>query len=94
MTIYQIRVKGHLEPQRSAWFDGMTITNEENGEATLTGAVCDQAALHGLLLKVQNLNLTLISLTPVEPSIPPDDLTPAPTAEPNWPFASNHYVSD
>jgi hypothetical protein len=74
MAIYQIRVKGHLDLQRSVWFDGMTITNEASGEATLTGPVCDQAALHGLLLKVRTLNLTLISLTSVEPSISPCDV--------------------
>jgi len=61
MTMYTIRVKGHLDQSWSAWFDGMTITNEANGDTVISGHVADQAALHSLLVKVHNLNLTLIS---------------------------------
>ena len=66
MTTYEIRVKGHLDQRWSAWFDGMTITNEANGDAIISGRLVDQAALHSLLIKVYNLNLTLISVLHVE----------------------------
>ena len=68
--IYQIRLKGHLGRQWTDWFDGMTITLENNGDTLLTGPVVDQTALHGLLKKVRDLGLPLISVAPV-PS--PDD---------------------
>jgi hypothetical protein len=60
--LYEIRIKGHLGPEWSAWFDGLTITNEPNGEAALAGPVVDQAALHGLLAKVRDLGLPLLSV--------------------------------
>ena len=66
MMIYKIRVKGHLNQHWSAWFDGMTITNEANGDAIISGSPVDQAALHSLLIKVYNLNLALISVLHVE----------------------------
>jgi hypothetical protein len=66
-TIYQIRIKGHLDSQWTDWFEGLTITPEENGETLLTGPVIDQAALHGLLKKVRDLGLPLVSVCPVEP---------------------------
>ena len=66
MPVYEIRVKGHLDQRWSAWFDGMTITNEANGDAIISGRLVDQAALHSLLIKVYNLNLTLISVLHVE----------------------------
>jgi hypothetical protein len=66
MTVYTIRVKGHLDQSWSAWFDGMTITNEANGDTVISGPVADQAALHSLLVKVHNLNLTLISVLRIE----------------------------
>jgi len=66
MTMYTIRVKGHLDQSWSAWFDGMTITNEANGDTVISGHVADQAALHSLLVKVHNLNLTLISVLRIE----------------------------
>ena len=65
MSVYEIRVKGHLDPRWSEWFDGLQITNEPNGEALLSGHVPDQAALHGVLAKVRDLNLQLISVTSV-----------------------------
>lgn len=61
--IYQIKVKGHLDRRWTEWFGGMTITLEDNGETLLTGPVVDQAALHGLLRKVRDLGLPLISVT-------------------------------
>jgi hypothetical protein len=59
-TLYRLRVKGHLRPEWAEWFDGMTITQETNGETTLSGLVADQAALHGLLVKVRDLGLMLL----------------------------------
>ena len=66
MMLYEIRVKGHLDQHWSAWFDGMTITNEANGDGIISGPLVDQAALHSLLIKVYNLNLTLLSVLHVE----------------------------
>jgi hypothetical protein len=63
--LYEIRVRGHLGERWSEWFDGMRITNEENGEAVLAGPVADQAALHGLLVKVRDLGLPLLAVTRV-----------------------------
>ncbi len=60
--IYQIRIKGHLSPQWTDWFGGMTITLEDNGDTLLTGPVVDQAALHGLLRKVRDLGMPLLSV--------------------------------
>jgi hypothetical protein len=65
--IYEIRIKGHLDDRWAAWFEGLTITLEDNGDTLLTGPVIDQAALHGLLKKVRDLGLPLVSVCPVEP---------------------------
>ncbi len=67
MSVYNIRVEGHLDGAWSDWFDGLQITNSENGVAVLSGEIVDQAALHGVLNKVRNLNLPLISVTSVDP---------------------------
>ena len=64
-TIYQIRVAGHLDPTWSAWFDGLSIIHQPNGETLLFGPIVDQAALHGVLRKVSDLGLTLIAVTRV-----------------------------
>ena len=66
--VYQIRIKGHLGQQWTEWFEGMTITLEEDGDTLITGRVVDQAALHGLLKKVRDLGMPLISVDPVKPS--------------------------
>jgi hypothetical protein len=73
-TIYQIRIKGHLGRQWTDWFGGVTITLEEDGDTLLTGPVADQAALHGLLKKVRDLGIPLVSVIRVEPgqADPPD----------------------
>jgi hypothetical protein len=63
-THYEIRVKGHLSLRWSEWFDGMAIRHEPNGETTLYGPVADQAALFGVLIKIHNLNLPLVSVNP------------------------------
>lgn len=65
-TVYQIRLKGHLRVQWADWFDGLTISLEENGDSVLTGPVVDQAALHSLLRKVRDLGLPLVSVIQVE----------------------------
>jgi hypothetical protein len=59
---YEIRIKGYLDDRWAAWFDGPTITREDNGNTLLTGAVTDQAALHGLLRKVRDLGTPLLSV--------------------------------
>jgi hypothetical protein len=66
--VYQIRIKGHLGQQWTEWFEGLTITLEDDGDTLLTGPVVDQAALHGLLKKVRDLGLPLISVDPVKSS--------------------------
>ena len=66
-VVYQIRVKGHLGHEWTDWFEGLTITLEEDGDTLLTGPVVDQAALHGLLKKVRDLGMPLVSVSPVEP---------------------------
>jgi hypothetical protein len=65
---YQITVKGHLDNRWANWFEGLTITREDNGETLLTGPVVDQAALHGLLRKVRDLGMPLLSVTCVRSS--------------------------
>jgi hypothetical protein len=65
-VVYQIRLKGHLGSQWSDWFVGLTVTLEDNGETLLAGPVVDQAALYGLLRKVRDLGIPLISVNRVE----------------------------
>ena len=65
--LYEIRIKGHLDDRWSDWFGGLTITLEEDGNTLLTGPVIDQAALHGLLKKVRDLGMPLVSVSPLEP---------------------------
>lgn len=65
--VYQIRVKGHLDRQWSDWFGGLVITLEDDGDTLLTGPVVDQAALHGLLRKVRDLGMPLVSAIRVKP---------------------------
>jgi hypothetical protein len=74
-AVYQIRLKGHLDSQWTDWFEDLTITLEEDGNTLLTGPVVDQAALHGLLKKVRDLGMPLVSVCPVEPG-PPSTLEP------------------
>src|SRR5947209_16696375 len=65
--VYQIVVKGHLDSEWSDWFDGLTITLADSGETILTGPVVDQTALHGVLIKIRDLGLPLLSLVRIEP---------------------------
>jgi len=70
MTVYRIRLKEKLDQRWSAWLGGLRVNHEANGETVLTGEVVDQAALHGLLSKVRDLHLTLISVSPLEVDSP------------------------
>jgi hypothetical protein len=64
---YEIRLKGYLDERWAEWFEGLTITLEEDGNTLLAGSVVDQAALHGLLKKVRDLGIPLVSVSSVEP---------------------------
>jgi hypothetical protein len=64
--VYEIRLKGQIDKRWAAWFDGLTVTNTEDGETVLVGPVIDQTALHGLLAKVRDLNLPLLSVKHIE----------------------------
>lgn len=68
--IYHIRIKGHLGDHWSDWFEGLTVTREENGDTLLAGLVTDQAALHGLIRKVRDLGMPLLSVNRVKPDGP------------------------
>jgi hypothetical protein len=63
---YEIRLKGHLDTRWAEWFEGLTISLEDNGETVLSGPVVDQAALHGLLRRVRDLGLPLLSVMKVD----------------------------
>jgi hypothetical protein len=65
-TDYRIKLKGRLDPKWSDWFEQMAISTED-GQTILTGPVADQAALHGLLVRIRDLNLTLLSVERIEP---------------------------
>ena len=67
---YKIRLKGHLDTRWAAWFDGLSLTNESDGTTLIQGPIADQAALHGLLQKVRDVGLPLVSVTQVEPDQP------------------------
>ncbi|MEO8283797.1 MAG: hypothetical protein ABI568_10390 [Pseudarthrobacter sp.] len=71
---YEIRIGGHLDAHWSAWFDDLTVTQESDGTTKLCGFVPDQAALYGVLTKVRDLGLVLISVEPVDPA---DAMEPA-----------------
>jgi len=66
-TTYEIRIMGHLPTQWTDWFEDFTITPENNGATRLIGSVIDQSALHGLLKKIRNLGIPLLSVNRIEP---------------------------
>ena len=68
-VFYRIRIKGHLGRQWMGWFDGLTITMEEDGNTLLQGPMIDQAALHGILKKIRDLGMPLLSVNPVDPHL-------------------------
>jgi len=71
VSVYEIRVKGHLDGRWSEWFDGLTIANMQGGDAVLSGEIVDQSALHGVLAKVRDLGLPLLAVSRVK-SVPED----------------------
>lgn len=86
---YEIRLTGHLQPRWASWFDDMTVTNEDDGTSVLRGTVVDQAALHGLLHKVRDIGLPLVSVvrvtadeSPAAPADPTSHTTPLRKARP------------
>lgn len=66
-TVYQFRIKGHLGQQWMNWFEGLTITLEEDGNTLLSGPVVDQSAMHGILKKIRDLGMPLLSVNSVGP---------------------------
>jgi len=74
---YEIRVAGHLAPRWSAWFDGLTVATDDDGTTAISGPVVDQAALHGLLQKLRDVGIPLVSLTRI-----PSNPTTEPSARP------------
>lgn len=75
---YELRVLGHLDPHWATWFSGLTITQEHDGTTSLCGDVLDQAELHGLIARVRDLGVTLLSVTPVIQHEPPQPRHPRP----------------
>jgi hypothetical protein len=63
---YEIRVIGHLDPRWSAWFDGLSLSLEDDGSTVISGPIVDQAALHGVLRRLRDIGLTLVSVTRVD----------------------------
>jgi hypothetical protein len=75
---YEIRVAGHLAPRWSTWFDGLSVVTEAEGTTVIRGPVVDQAALHGLLQKLRDVGIPLISLTPIPSNAPEPPAHPSP----------------
>lgn len=67
---YQIRIQGHLDQRWASWFDGLALTHDKDGTTLLQGHVADQAALHGLLTKVRDMGLPLVSVTRAGSRVP------------------------
>lgn len=90
-AVYQLRIAERLDQHWSPWFDGLTLTQEDDGTTTLTVVVPDQAALHGLLTRIRDLGVTLISVViidPTEPRSAPTD--PVNSRSPSAPAVSCH----
>ena len=69
LEVYQIIIQGHLDSEWSEWFEGLTITMVDNGATILSGPLADQTALHGVLIKIRDLGLPLLSLTRIDPDL-------------------------
>ncbi|HEX4754568.1 MAG TPA: hypothetical protein VH661_02295 [Candidatus Dormibacteraeota bacterium] len=76
---YEIRVQGHLATRWAAWFDGMSLTAQDDGTTVIHGSIADQSALHGLLRKLSDIGLPLISVTPTAPDKPATPRTTHPS---------------
>ena len=74
---YEIRLRGHLDPRWATWFDGLSLTTADDGTTVLRGRLGDQAALHGVLQKVRDLGLPLLSLTRLDSDVPYGSATPS-----------------
>lgn len=72
-TVYQFRIKGHLGQQWMNWFEGLTITLEEDGNTLLSGPVIDQSAIHGILKKIRDLGMPLLSVNAI--GLKPQDIS-------------------
>lgn len=72
---YEVRLTGHLEARWTAWFDGLTVSHESDGTTVLSGPIADQAALHGVIQRIRDLGLPLVSVTPVETDRPDSSTT-------------------
>ncbi|HEY5887971.1 MAG TPA: hypothetical protein VIT24_09620 [Acidimicrobiales bacterium] len=70
---YEIRIEGHLDPRWAAWFDGLSLTSEDDGTTTIQGSVVDQAALHGVLQRLRDLGMPLISAIQIQPPTIPGE---------------------
>lgn len=77
---YEIRVQGRLAPRWSAWFDGLTVTADDDGTTVIAGRIADQSALHGVLQKLRDVGLPLLSLTEASPDAPIPDHEASPAA--------------
>jgi hypothetical protein len=75
-ALYEIRLQGHLDSRWATWFDGLTLTHESDGTTTIHGQIVDQAALHGLLQKVRDLGVPLISVIHLSPDQPHSQRSP------------------
>ncbi len=75
---YEIRLTGHLEGRWAAWFDGLEVSHPGDGTTVISGSIADQAALHGLLQRVRDLGLPLLSVTRIEQAIPEGPAAAAP----------------
>jgi hypothetical protein len=80
-SLYQFRLKGHLGPQWATYFEGFILTNSENGEALLTGMIADQAALHGVLARIRDLALPLLSVNRLLPTETGEDAASKPASQ-------------
>jgi hypothetical protein len=79
---YEIRLTGHLDAHWTAWFDGLTVSHENDGTSVISGQIVDQAALHGLLQRVRDLGLPLVSVRKVDNDEPIVTTPNAPSAQP------------
>jgi hypothetical protein len=83
---YEIRIKGHLDSRWGAWFDGLSLQNDSDGTTVIAGLIADQAALHGLLQRVRDIGLPLVSVT----SVIPDAVPPSSPADPTTQYKSTN----